>query len=208
MGSRRVGVAPVSRARAVCVMVCVEQTCSTHDPTTQRFDDSTTYISHKRTVHRAATTARAPPPRPVAPVVPFMRHEHLEINVPRFNLNKLIKIRITTRSGAVRQETSGSHASKVPRAPVRGAARTARTCGNAGLTRVGPARAGTRRVRVPARPASSDLRDCRRRIRVSGGRIADPGRCPSLPAENPPRPSRPAPCLPGRGGPVYFSPIA
>ena len=84
-------------------MVCVEQTCSTHDPTTQRFDDSTTYISHKHTVHRAATTARAPPPRPVAPVVPFMRHEHLEINVPRFNLNKLIKIRITTRCSAGNQ---------------------------------------------------------------------------------------------------------
>ena len=88
LGSRRVGVAPVSRARAVCVMVCVEQTCSTHDPTTQRFDDSTTYISHKRTVHRAATTARAPPPRPVAPVVPFMRHEHLEINLNKLFLSK------------------------------------------------------------------------------------------------------------------------
>ena len=61
--------------------------------------------------------------------------------------------------------------------------------------------------RVPARPASVRFA-LLRRIRVSGGRIADPGRCPSLPAENPPRPSRPAPCLPGRGGPVYFSPIA
>ena len=52
--------------------------------------NSTTHISQKRT----ATTARAPPPRPVAPVVstvvPFMRHEHLEINVPRFNLNKFL----------------------------------------------------------------------------------------------------------------------
>ena len=188
-------------------MVCVEQTCSTHDCTTQRFDDSTTYISHKRTVHRAATTARAPPPRPVAPVVPFMRHEHLEINVPRFNLNKLIKIRITTRCSAGNQRI----------ARVEGTARAGpgggenrenvRQCGStAGRPRAGgdppcACPCASRVVRFP--------RDCRRRIpRVSDGRIADPGRCPSLPAENPPRPSRPAPCLPGRGGPVYFSPIA